>query len=146
MCSPTSKHILQETHSNQALVLQSKRSDTDLSLQSLVDRGFTVTQAEYIHDAVSKIRGGSAAKRVLPTLTALFVLGLNPSSVLKVLEKCPELYTVKESQFQQRIDNLRKLGLVEGETIFVLHVQNAITLSPITSWVPLDAILSNLCF
>jgi len=60
------------------------------------------------------------ARHALSTLTALFVLGLNPSSVLKVLEKCPELYTINESQLQQRIGNLRKLGLVEGELmIFV---------------------------
>ncbi|KAM3604118.1 uncharacterized protein V6R79_006659 [Siganus canaliculatus] len=76
--------------------------------------GFTDTQAEHIYDAVSKVRGGSAAKHAVSTLTALFVLGLNPSSVLKLLEKCPELYTIKESQFSQRISNLRKLGLVEG--------------------------------
>lgn len=79
--------------------------------------GFTDTQAEQIYDTVSKVRGGSAAKHALSALTALFVLGLNPSSVLKVLEKCPELYTVKESHFQQRIGNLRKLGLVEGEVL-----------------------------
>ncbi|CAG07690.1 unnamed protein product [Tetraodon nigroviridis] len=39
---------------------------------------------------------------------------LSLASVLKVIEKCPELYTVKEAQLQQRITNLRKLGLVEG--------------------------------
>lgn len=84
--------------------------------------GFTETQAERIYDAVSKVRGESAAKHALSTLTALFVLGLNPSSVLKVLEKCPELYAVKELQLQQRIGNLRKLGFVEGEIIvFVQH-------------------------
>lgn len=77
--------------------------------------GFTETQAEHVYDTVSKIKGGSAAKHALSTLTALFVLGLNPSSVLKVLEKCPALYTVKEAQLQQRIGNLRKLGLIEGE-------------------------------
>ncbi|CAK6969508.1 transcription termination factor 4%2C mitochondrial [Scomber scombrus] len=76
--------------------------------------GFTDIQAEQIYDSVSKARGGSTAKHVLSTLTALFSMGLNPSSVLKLLEKCPELYTVKEPQLQQRIDNLRKLGLVEG--------------------------------
>ncbi|XP_068594329.1 transcription termination factor 4, mitochondrial [Cebidichthys violaceus] len=84
------------------------------SLRSLVDMGFTDSQAEQIHEATSKLRGGSAAHHALSTLTALFVLGLNPSSVLKLLEKCPELYTVKDSQLQQRIGNMRKLGLVEG--------------------------------
>lgn len=93
----------------------SRRSAPELSLHSLADMGFSETQAECIYDAVSKIRGGSAARHALSALTALFVLGLNPSSVLKVLEKCPELYNVKESQLQQRTANLRKLGLVEGE-------------------------------
>ncbi|CAB1317110.1 unnamed protein product [Coregonus sp. 'balchen'] len=45
---------------------------------------------------------------------ALFVLGLNRSSVLKVLEKCPELFYVKGTQLQQCMDNLRRLGLIEG--------------------------------
>lgn len=93
--------------------------DAELSLRSLLDMGFTETQAEHIHDAASRVRGESAAGRVLSTLTALFVLGLNPSSVLKVLQKCPELYTAKEAQLQQRIGNLRKLGLVEGGIVLL---------------------------
>jgi len=79
--------------------------------------GFTDCQAGRIFEAVSSLRGGSVAKHVLSTLTVLFVLGLNPSSVLKLLDKCPELYTVKETLLQQRISNLRKLGLVEGEIV-----------------------------
>ncbi|KAF0047014.1 hypothetical protein F2P81_000647 [Scophthalmus maximus] len=76
--------------------------------------GFTDTQAEQLYEAVSNVRGGSKAKHALSTLTALFVLGLNPSSVEKLLQKCPELCTVKETQLQQRIGNLRKMGFVEG--------------------------------
>lgn len=84
--------------------------------------GFTDSQAQRIYEDTSKLRGGSAAcKHALSTLTALFVLGLNPSSVLKLLEKCPELYTVRESLLQQRIGNLRKLGLVEGELMIFLR-------------------------
>lgn len=92
----------------------SSKSEPELSLRSLVEMGFTETQAEHVCAVVSEFRG-STTKHALSTLTALFVLGLNASSVLKVLEKCPELYTVKESQLQQRISNLRKLGFVEGE-------------------------------
>lgn len=92
----------------------SKQPATEPSLHSFRDLGFTDTQAEQISDVISKVRGGNAAKHAPSTLTALFVLGLNPSSVLKLLEKCPELFTVKESVLQQRIGNLRKLGLVEG--------------------------------
>uniref|UniRef100_H3C260 Mitochondrial transcription termination factor 4 n=1 Tax=Tetraodon nigroviridis TaxID=99883 RepID=H3C260_TETNG len=87
-------------------------SQSELALSSVVEMGFTDSQAEQIC-ALSRFRG-SNPKHALSTLTALFVLGLNPASVLKVIEKCPELYTVKEAQLQQRITNLRKLGLVEG--------------------------------
>lgn len=92
----------------------SEKPVTELSLQSLVDMGFTDTQAEQLYEAVSNVRGGSKARHALSTLTALFVLGLNPSSVEKLLQKCPELCTVKETQLQQRIGNLRKMGFVEG--------------------------------
>ncbi|XP_036940377.1 transcription termination factor 4, mitochondrial [Acanthopagrus latus] len=106
LCSSTSLH--------HELSTPSKKPNTELSLRIFLDMGFTDAQAEQLHDTVSKLRGGSAAKHVLSTLTVLFVLGLNPSSVLKLLDKCPELYIVKEPQLQQRIDNLRKLGLGEG--------------------------------
>ncbi|KAK0131018.1 Transcription termination factor 4, mitochondrial [Merluccius polli] len=86
----------------------------ELSVRSFLDMGFTDTQAELLHDTVSKAKGSAAAQQTLTSLTALFVLGLNPSSVLKVLEKCPELHHIKESQLTQRINHLRKLGLVEG--------------------------------
>lgn len=76
--------------------------------------GFTETQAEHLCAGFSQFRG-STAKHSLSTITALFVLGLNATSMLKVFEKCPELYTVREAQLQQRINNLRKLGFVEGK-------------------------------
>lgn len=97
---------------NQGLDLLS--SKTELSLTSVVEMGFTESQAEHICSAISEFRG-SNPKHALSTIAALLVLGLNSASVLKALEKCPELYTVKEDQLQQRITNLRKLGFVEGE-------------------------------
>lgn len=106
----------------------------ELSLRSLVGMGFTETQAEQIYDAVSKARGGRASKHALSTLSVLFVLGLNPSSVLKLLEKCPELYTVKETQLQQRIDNLRKLGLVEGEAIVFMQPSYCNIINALLQW------------
>ncbi|KAM3865875.1 transcription termination factor 4, mitochondrial [Diretmus argenteus] len=86
----------------------------ELSLNSLLAMGFTETQAEQMYEAASKARGRSAEKHTLSTLAALFVLGLNASSVLKLLEKCPELHHVKDSEIHQRVGNLRKLGFVEG--------------------------------
>ncbi|XP_040912160.1 transcription termination factor 4, mitochondrial [Toxotes jaculatrix] len=114
LCSSTSQTSLQPIQNNYKLSQVSESPVTELSLQSLVEMGFTDTQAEQIYEAVSKVRGGSANKHVLSTITTLLVLGLNPSSVQKLLQKCPELYAVKESQLQQRISNLRKLGLAEG--------------------------------
>lgn len=114
--SSSQNTLLSSQHNDEAAPVWEKPV-TELSQRSLVVMGFTDTQAEQIYDSVSKIRGGFVAKHALSSLTALFVMGLNPSSVLKLLKKCPELYTVKESQLQQRIDNLRKLGLVEGEVI-----------------------------
>ncbi|XP_051262007.1 transcription termination factor 4, mitochondrial [Dicentrarchus labrax] len=114
LCSSTSQSTLQSMQHNHKVSTSSRKPDTELPLQSLLDMGFTDTQAERVYDTMSKLKGGSAAKHALSTLTALFVLGLNPSSVLKLLEKCPELYTVQDSQLQQRLSNLRKLGLVEG--------------------------------
>ncbi|XP_008279428.1 transcription termination factor 4, mitochondrial [Stegastes partitus] len=86
----------------------------ELSLRSLIDMGFTDTQAEQMFESVSSVRGGGAAKHTLSTLTVLFMLGLNPTNVQKLLDKCPELLTVGETQLQQRISNLRKHGLGEG--------------------------------
>ncbi|XP_076000563.1 transcription termination factor 4, mitochondrial [Genypterus blacodes] len=86
-------------------------SPAELSQDSLLDMGFTDQQAVQVQTVCSAARGG---KHALSALTALFVLGLNPSSVLKLLEKCPQLCNMKESQLQHRIGNLRKLGLLEG--------------------------------
>lgn len=114
LCHPTSHEPLQPAHNNQSLDLLSSQSESELSLHSLEQMGFTETQAEHVCAVFSHFRG-STAKHALSTITALFVLGLNAASMLKVFEKCPELYTVREAQLQQRINNLRKLGFVEGE-------------------------------
>lgn len=121
-CFSTSHSTLQQAQHNSGVGQPARKVDAELSLRSLLDMGFTETQAEHVHDAASRLRGGSAAGQVVSTLTVLFVLGLNPSSVLKVLQKCPELYTAKEPQLQQRIGNLRKLGLVEGEFKKLTHL------------------------
>ncbi|XP_061776144.1 transcription termination factor 4, mitochondrial isoform X1 [Nerophis ophidion] len=102
--------------------------DTELSLQCLSDMGFTVSQAEEIYESVTN---PATAKHCSSTLTALFVLGLNPSSVVKLLSKCPELYTTKESLLQQRISNLRKLGLREGSLQRVVAHYPAILTVPV---------------
>ncbi|TSU88989.1 Transcription termination factor 4, mitochondrial [Bagarius yarrelli] len=79
-------------------------------MQSLAEMGFSESEAEMVYEAARKYRW----KHDVPALTVLFSLGLNPESVLKILEKCPELYSFKEAQLQQRVVNLRKVGLIEG--------------------------------
>ncbi|XP_034039551.1 transcription termination factor 4, mitochondrial [Thalassophryne amazonica] len=114
-CSSSSSqsihHSAQVNHDKAAPV--QKRPDTVLSLQSLVQMGFDEAQAEHIYSTVAKTRGISA-KHAPSTLSALFELNLNPSSILKLLDKCPEVYTVNEAHIQKRINKLRKLGFVEG--------------------------------
>nr|XP_046263671.1 transcription termination factor 4, mitochondrial isoform X1 [Scatophagus argus] len=126
LSSSTSQRGLQSNQHNHELIPLSSKPATELSLRSLVDMGFTDTQAERICNAVSKVRGESSAKHALSTLTVLFVLGLSPSSVLKLLEKCPDVLTVKESHLQQRIDNLRKLGSLQR---VVTHHPQILTLT-----------------
>lgn len=84
-------------------------------MESLSEMGFSESQAEMVYEAANKVR----YKHGLAALTMLFGLGLNPASVLKILEKCPELYSLKEAQLQQRVLNLRKIGLVEGEQLLI---------------------------
>ncbi|XP_026781398.3 transcription termination factor 4, mitochondrial [Pangasianodon hypophthalmus] len=78
----------------------------ELTIQSLAEMGFSESQAEMVYEAANKTR----CKHDVPVLTVLFSLGLN----LEILEKCPELYSLNEAQLQQRVLNLRKLGLLEG--------------------------------
>ncbi|XP_037314047.2 transcription termination factor 4, mitochondrial isoform X1 [Pungitius pungitius] len=126
--------------SHQSLELRLQSGKPELSLLSLLDMGFTDSQAQQIYEDTSKLRGESAAKHALSTLTALFVLGLNPSSVQKLLEKCPELYTVRESLLQQRVGNLRKLGLVEGS------LQRVVSHFPQILTVPVKTVKSMVMF
>ncbi|KAM4727500.1 transcription termination factor 4, mitochondrial [Anableps anableps] len=106
-CSPSDQ-------SSSLLPQHKNRHSSELSLSSLLDMGFTKSQAEQLYDSVSMVKGANSAKHVLTTLTVLFILGLNPTTVQKLLDKCPELCMVKETQLQKRINHLRKLGLVEG--------------------------------
>lgn len=101
--------------------VHSEKAGTELSLHSLLDMGFTDIQAQHIRESVSTVKGASVANNAMSALTVLFGLGLNASSVLKLLQKCPEVYTIKDSQLHQRIANLRKVGLVEGELIRTHH-------------------------
>ncbi|XP_041849005.1 transcription termination factor 4, mitochondrial [Melanotaenia boesemani] len=100
-------------HSSE-LTPSSRQPVSRLSLPSLIDMGFTDSQAEQIIETVSRVGGGGAAKHTLSALTVLFGLGLNSSSVLKMLDKYPEICIVTEKQLMQRISNLRKLGFGEG--------------------------------
>ncbi|XP_051985041.1 transcription termination factor 4, mitochondrial [Xyrauchen texanus] len=101
------------------------RPVNQLTMPSLLEMGFTETQAQEMHEGAIKSRG----KHVPSVLTALLILGLNPSSILKIMQKCPKLYSLKGMELQQRIDHLRQLGLVEGSLQRVIsHFPNVIVL------------------
>uniref|UniRef100_A0A672RR71 Mitochondrial transcription termination factor 4 n=1 Tax=Sinocyclocheilus grahami TaxID=75366 RepID=A0A672RR71_SINGR len=74
-------HTSQVTHS----------PGNQLTLCSLLEMGFSETQAKEMHEGAMKSRG----KHVPSVLTALLLLGLNPSSILKIMQKCPEVYSLK---------------------------------------------------
>ncbi|KAK9980056.1 hypothetical protein ABG768_013454 [Culter alburnus] len=99
-------HQANPSHTSQV----THRPVTQLTLCSLLEMGFSETQAEEMHEGAMKSRG----KHVPSVLTALFILGLNPSSILKIMQKCPEVYSLKGADLQQRVNHLRKMGLVEG--------------------------------
>ncbi|KAF7222675.1 transcription termination factor 4, mitochondrial [Nothobranchius furzeri] len=125
LCSPPHKTAASPQHNCSP---ESDKPITELSLSSLLEMGFTDSQARHICDSVFEIKKESSVKRVLSTLTVLFVLGLNPTSVQKMLDICPDLYIVKETLLQQRIDHLRKLGLVEGSLQrMVVHYPKILT-------------------
>lgn len=121
LCSSTNQDILQSGRHLSKVSHGSGKPVPELSLQSLIDLGFTEEQAVELQTVASKVKGKTVAKNALPTLTALLLLGLNSASVQKILLKCPELLTVTDSQVQQSVANLRKLGFVEGKiTLMVM--------------------------
>ncbi|KAG9343171.1 hypothetical protein JZ751_014148 [Albula glossodonta] len=81
---------------------------------SLVSMGFTDTQVEQLARRTLNKCTDQTVIQHLATLSTLVTLGFSPSSLLKILNMCPELYQVKGALLQQRVDNLRKLGLLEG--------------------------------
>ncbi|KAL2097047.1 hypothetical protein ACEWY4_006254 [Coilia grayii] len=85
-----------------------------LSSRTLLDLGFTETQAESVCEGVIKALGKRSDSYDMSTIMALLVLGLNSSSIVKIFDKSPGLYAEKGPVVQQRIQNLSKLGLVEG--------------------------------
>lgn len=102
------------TQDSQTPRAYAQRHGAELSLRTLLDLGFTETQAEQISEGAAKSRGRRSVTHDTCTITALLALGLNSSSVVKIFDKCPALYTEKGEVVQQRIQNLWKHGVVEG--------------------------------
>ncbi|XP_035279050.1 transcription termination factor 4, mitochondrial [Anguilla anguilla] len=106
-----------------------RRTGREEMLNSLVDMGFTEAEVEELARRTLGSRPDHTVTQHLSVLTVLVALGFNPSSVLKIMGKCPELYQVKGALLQQRVDNLRKLGLVEGSLQRVVrHYPQLLTL------------------
>ncbi|XP_041033555.1 transcription termination factor 4, mitochondrial isoform X2 [Carcharodon carcharias] len=100
------------------------KSDIDTSgfeivAESILKLGFSQVQVKQLLALNPRI-AVQPPQKSLPALYMLSLLGLNPSSTLKVLEKCPELFGAKDHQLQSRIDNLQKHGLGEGSLQRVL--------------------------
>lgn len=112
-CHVSSCSTRQEHHQPSRSGLVPQRPGTQLDVRSLLEMGFSEGQAEEMHEGASKSRG----KHIPSILTVLLVLGLNPASILKIMQKCPEVYLLKGAEIQQRIDNLRKMGFVEGNVL-----------------------------
>ncbi|XP_067897894.1 transcription termination factor 4, mitochondrial [Heterodontus francisci] len=98
-------------------------------VESILQLGFSQIQVKQLLALNPRIAVQPPQKN-LPALFMLNVLGLNPSSTIKILQKCPELFGVKDHQLQSRIDNLRKHGLGEGSLQRVLvHCPQILNLS-----------------
>ncbi|KAA0718712.1 Transcription termination factor 4, mitochondrial [Triplophysa tibetana] len=121
-CSTRQDHH-QSSHTSQV----PERPGAQLNIRSLLEMGFSETQADEMHEGALKSRG----KHIPSILTVLLLLGLNPASILKIMQKCPEMYSLKGAEIQQRIDNLRKLGLVEGSLQRVISHYPKVMVLPI---------------
>ncbi|KAJ8270180.1 hypothetical protein GJAV_G00111270 [Gymnothorax javanicus] len=108
-----------------------RRESRDEMLSTLVDMGFAETEAQSLAIRTLSGRSDHAVTENLAVLSALLGLGFNPSSVLKISELCPELFKVTGALLQQRVDNLRKLGLVEGSLQRVVRYYPQILTLPI---------------
>ncbi|XP_067850914.1 transcription termination factor 4, mitochondrial [Heptranchias perlo] len=100
------------------------KSDIDASelesvVESILKLGFSQVQVRQLLALNPRI-AVQPSQKSMPALCILNALGLNPSSIIKVLEKCPQLFGAKDHQLQPRIDNLRKHGLGEGSLQRVL--------------------------
>ncbi|XP_018608841.2 transcription termination factor 4, mitochondrial [Scleropages formosus] len=100
-------------------------------LPSLLHLGFTEGQARQLLYEQCKGHHGHKVTMHLCGVSTLISLGMRPSNILKILQKCPDLCRVKGVQMQQRVDNLRKLGLVEGSLQRVIsYYPKLLTLTP----------------
>ena len=107
--------LCSHAHESQTSRASAQQHGSELTLRILLDLGFTETQAEQVYEGVTRSLGKRSTTHDTSTITALLALGLNSSSIVKVFDKCPALYTEKGAVVQQRMQNLCKLGLVEGE-------------------------------
>lgn len=81
-------------------------------IKPLLDMGFDQNQVKLLFELNPRLE--SSLPQSLEVPRSLLFLGLNANSVVKILVKCPKLFKVKEKELQPRVDNLRRLGLVEG--------------------------------
>ncbi|XP_043557683.1 transcription termination factor 4, mitochondrial [Chiloscyllium plagiosum] len=110
------------------------KSDIDASglesvIESILKLGLSQAQVKQLLTLNPKI-AVQPPQRSLAALNVLNFLGLNPSNIIKILEKCPDLLGTKAHQLQPLIENLQKYGLGEGSLQRVLvHSPQILNLS-----------------
>ncbi|XP_078521910.1 transcription termination factor 4, mitochondrial isoform X2 [Lissotriton helveticus] len=79
---------------------------------SFLDLGFS--NAQVIQLLVLNQAGGVGFEESLTIVSELLLLGLNPGSILKILQNYPDVQRVTVKQLKDRAEYLRRLGLGEG--------------------------------
>ncbi|XP_048460117.1 transcription termination factor 4, mitochondrial [Rhincodon typus] len=98
-------------------------------IESILKLGLSQAQVKQLLTLNPKITVQPPQKS-LAALNVLNLLGLNPSNIIKILEKCPELLGAKAHQLQPLIESLQKYGLGEGSLQRVLvHSPQILNLS-----------------
>ncbi|KAJ1089480.1 hypothetical protein NDU88_002631 [Pleurodeles waltl] len=112
-------HLL--SGSEQSLVL-------DEAVASFFSLGFSNVQVTQL--LVLSQAGGVGFEQSLTIVSELLLLGLNPGTVLKMLQKSPDVQRVPVKQLKDRAENLRRLGLGEGSLQRVIsHIPSLLMVS-----------------
>ncbi|KAM4693952.1 transcription termination factor 4, mitochondrial [Discoglossus pictus] len=106
-----SVRLLRVLHLPRPILCLRQLSSLPDATQELLNLGFSEEQTERI---LSLKPRGAEHQRRLSSAKELLLIGLDPSTTLKMLERSPELRKVTSKELRDRTDMLRSLGLGEG--------------------------------